>query len=84
MWITQHDFAPYLSIYLQKTNGFQTFGELSPLACVATTKTILNKSGVNPGQGASAIVKMIHQYPSLFRIHFHEQGYKYHLLCVLS
>jgi hypothetical protein len=31
-------------------------------ACVATTKTILNKSGVNPGQGASAMVKLNRQY----------------------
>jgi hypothetical protein len=59
MWITQHDFAP-ISINLStKTFAFKHFfGELRHPFIVATTKTILNKSGVNPGQGASAIVKI--------------------------
>jgi hypothetical protein len=75
-------FAPYQLIYRQRTTGFQTFFwciKTSPFACVATTKTILNKSGVNPGQGASRDGKIEPSISVLISYPFHEQGYKYHL-----
>jgi hypothetical protein len=49
------------------------------LACVATTRTILNKSGVNPGHGASAMVRIEPSMSVLLHTHLHEQECKYHL-----
>jgi hypothetical protein len=64
-----------------KTNDFQTFlvnqNITSCLCC--HYKTILNKSGVNPGQGASAMVRIEPSISVLLHTHLHEQEYKYHL-----
>jgi hypothetical protein len=57
-WITQHDFAPMsINLSTKQTAFKHFFGELRhPFSLCVATKTILNKSGVNPG--LSAIVKI--------------------------
>ena len=60
VWITQNYFCSHVNQFINKEQtAFKHFlmNQDSSFCLSSNTKTILNKSGVNPGQGASATVK---------------------------